>query len=99
MSSHVGVIRNGDDLADAIRTFAITEAGATNATLRNMATTALLVATAAWSRHESRGGHYRSDYPNEDEALRRRTMTTLAEAHAIATSLGADAPRRAAALV
>jgi len=99
MSSHVGVIRNGDDLADAIRTFAITEAGATNAVLRNMATTALLVATAAWSRHESRGGHYRSDYPAEDAKLKRRTMTTLAEAREIANSLGANLPRRAAALV
>jgi L-aspartate oxidase len=99
MSSHVGVIRNGDDLADAIRTFAITEAGATNANLRNMATTALLVATAAWSRHESRGGHYRSDYPQEDAKLRHRTMTTLSAAREIATSLGADVSCRAAVLV
>jgi L-aspartate oxidase len=98
MSSHVGVIRNGDDLADAIRTFAITEGGATNATLRNMATTALLVATAAWSRRESRGGHYRFDYPHEDAKLRHRTMTTLAQAREIAASLGADVPRHAAAL-
>jgi L-aspartate oxidase len=89
MTSHVGVIRDGDDLADAIRTFAMTEASATNTTLRNMATTALLVTTAAWSRRESRGGHYRSDFPAEDPALAHRTMTTLADARDVAASLGA----------
>jgi L-aspartate oxidase len=94
MASHVGVIRDGDDLADAIRTFAITEAGTASSTLRNMATTALLVATAAWSRRESRGGHYRSDYPIEDIALRRRTMTTLDEARRIAAELSERAPQR-----
>jgi L-aspartate oxidase len=99
MTSHVGVIRSGDDLADAIRTFAVTEAGAANASLRNMATTALMVATAAWSRRESRGGHYRADFPAENAALAQRTMTTLVEAREIAAALGADVPRRAAAMV
>ena len=92
MSSGVGVIRNGDDLADAIRTFAVKEAGAASSTLRNMATTALIVATAAWQRCESRGGHYRSDYPAENAALATRTMTTLAKAREIAAELAAQAP-------
>ena len=34
--------------------------------LRNMATAALLITAAACSRSESRGGHFRSDYPNTD---------------------------------
>jgi L-aspartate oxidase len=95
MASNVGVIRNGNDLADAIRSFARIEASSASSTLRNMATTALLVATAAWCRHESRGGHYRSDYPSEDRALRRRTMTTLNAARRIADELGELAPQRA----
>lgn len=94
MSSHVGVVRDGDDLADAVRTFAIMEQSVGNIALRNMATTALIVATAAWSRRESRGGHYRSDYPSENPALAFRTRTTLAEARAIAEDVAAGvAPR------
>jgi L-aspartate oxidase len=94
MSSHVGVVRDGDDLADAIRTFAMMEQSVGNISLRNMATTALIVATAAWSRRESRGGHYRSDYPSENPALAFRTRTTLVEARAIAADVAAGvAPR------
>ena len=47
MTSHVGVIRDGDDLADAIRTLAMMESSVGNIALRNMATTALIVATSA----------------------------------------------------
>ena len=65
MSSHVGVIRDGDRLAEAVRSFAAIERDAGSVALRNMATTALLVAASAWSRRESRGAHYRSDYPAE----------------------------------
>ena len=87
MTSHVGVIREGGGLADAVRTFAAIERDTGNIALRNMATTALLVAASALARHESRGAHYRSDYPAESAALARRTMTTLKEARAIAASL------------
>jgi L-aspartate oxidase len=49
-----------------------------------MATTALMIATAALRRTESRGGHYRSDYPKSDPAQARRSYLTLTEARAIA---------------
>ncbi|MDQ8730805.1 L-aspartate oxidase [Bradyrhizobium sp. LHD-71] len=91
MSSHVGVIRDGDELADAIGTLSMMEQSVGNIALRNMATTALIVATAAWSRRESRGGHYRSDYPAE-HAPAKRTMTTLASARAIAASMAERVP-------
>jgi len=87
MTSHVGVIRNGDQLAEAILAFAAIERNTGNIALRNMATTALLVAAAAWRRRESRGAHYRSDYPSEDRSLAKRTMTTLEEARATASTL------------
>jgi L-aspartate oxidase len=87
MSANVGVIRNGENLAAAVRTFAAIEKDTGNIALRNMATTALIVAAAAWARRESRGAHYRSDYPLEKPALAKRTMTTLDTARDIATQL------------
>ena len=87
MTSHVGVIRDADRLAEAIRTFASLERDTGNIALRNMATTALLVTTSAWARRESRGAHYRSDHPTEKPDLAHRTMTTLKAAREIAASL------------
>jgi L-aspartate oxidase len=87
MTSHVGVIRDGERLAEAVRSFAAIERETANITLRNIATTALLVAASAWARRESRGAHYRMEYPSENPALALRTITTLAAAREIAASL------------
>lgn len=92
MASNVGVVRNGDQLTEAVQAFAAIERDTGNIALRNMATTALIVAASAWSRRESRGAHFRSDYPAEDPAQRTRTMTTLAEARKIAASIAGDEP-------
>jgi L-aspartate oxidase len=96
MTSHVGVIRQADQLAEAVRAFAAIEQDTGNIALRNMATTALLVAASAWTRRESRGAHYRIDYPAERPALAHRTMTTLVAARHIAASLTEHAPARIA---
>jgi L-aspartate oxidase len=95
MTSHVGVIRDADQLAEAVRTFAAIERDTGNIALRNMATSALLVAASAWSRRESRGAHYRIDDIIEKPVLAHRTMTTLAAARDIAASLSQRAPLRA----
>ena len=87
MASHVGVIRDREHLAEAVRSFAALERDAGNVALRNMAATALLVASSAWARRESRGAHYRIDYPAEKSALAHRTVTTLAAARTIAADL------------
>ncbi len=94
MTSHVGVIRHGDRLAEAVRSFAAIERDTGNIALRNMATAALLVATSAWARRESRGAHHRSDDPAENPALAHRTMTTLVAAREIAASLSERASAR-----
>ena len=96
MTSHVGVIRDGDGLAEAVRSFAAIERDTGNIALRNMATTALLVAASAWARRESRGAHYRIDHPTEKPALAYRTMTTLVAARDIAASLAERAPAQSA---
>ncbi|MBV9530525.1 MAG: FAD-binding protein, partial [Bradyrhizobium sp.] len=95
MSSHVGVVRNGGQLAEAVQTFAQIERDAGDIGLRNMATTALLVAASALSRQESRGAHYRTDYPTKEPAPPRRTVTTLSQVRRIARELGENAPRTA----
>jgi L-aspartate oxidase len=96
MTSHVGVIREGDRLAEAVRSFAAIERDTGNIALRNMATAALLVAASAWARRESRGAHTRIDYPAEKPALAHRTMTTLAAARDIAAALSRRAVERSA---
>jgi L-aspartate oxidase len=96
MTSHVGVIRDSDHLAEAVRSFAAMERDTGNIALRNMATTALLIAASAWSRRESRGAHYRIDYPIEKPALAHRTMTTLVAARNIVASLCERTPLRSA---
>jgi L-aspartate oxidase len=92
MTSHVGVIRDGAKLAESVRAFASIERDTGNIALRNIATTALLVAASAWARRESRGAHYRIDHPAENPALAHRTMTTLAAAREIAASLAEPTP-------
>jgi len=87
MSSHVGVAREAEQLAEAVRVLASLERDTGNIALRNMATSALLVASAAWARRESRGAHCRSDFPDEKSALRQRTMTTLDAARDVADQL------------
>ncbi|OAF02654.1 L-aspartate oxidase [Bradyrhizobium centrolobii] len=86
MSSRVGVIRDGDGLAEAVRHFSALEREATSIALRNMATAALLVAAAAWTRRESRGAHFRSDHPADVTSRAQRTMTTLSAAREVAES-------------
>ena len=98
MAAHVGVIREGEGLADAVRHVAALEREATSIALRNMAISALLVAAPAWSRHESRGAHFRSDHRAEIPALAQRTMTTLTAVRKIAESLSSQ-PRAAQPMI
>jgi L-aspartate oxidase len=82
----------------AAQAFAAIESSTGNIALRNMVTTALIVAASAWSRRESRGAHFRSDYPAEDASQRKRTMTTLAEARRVAAEgVSASTPPHSAA--
>ena len=84
MTSHVGVVRSAESLAEALRSIEELGTGtAPSSPLANMAETALIMTVCAFFREESRGGHYRSDYP-ETGAERRRSMTTRSAARALA---------------
>jgi len=83
-TAHLGVIRNEPGLARALATIASIEGEATSAASRNMATAALLIAAAAWRRRESRGAHFRSDYPKPDPKQAHRSFITLETARQLA---------------
>ena len=83
MTRHVGVIRNADGLKFALEAIDRIEAEATSVALRNKAVVARLVTAGALQRHESRGGHFRSDFPKADDTQANRTFMTLADARNI----------------
>jgi L-aspartate oxidase len=96
MTRLVGLERNAGGMREALATIEQVErAGGNEPALLNMTATAKLVTAAALSRHESRGGHYRTDYPATIEPAK-RTFLTLDDANKIAAE--SAAPRAAASL-
>ena len=91
MQANVGVIRGGAGLAHALGELARIEATASSVELRNMAPAGLLIAASAYMRIESRGGHFRADFPKSDPAQAQRSYVTLDDAHAIAARANAKA--------
>ncbi|GHA47666.1 L-aspartate oxidase [Amylibacter ulvae] len=89
MSAYVGVIRDADGMATALRKFKELDAqyGGKSTNFDNMLAAATLIAAAAYNRKESRGGHYRTDYPEKNDTLRHRTEITLNDAIALRNSL------------
>jgi L-aspartate oxidase len=87
MTRLVGLERDEAGLSEALAIVdQVERAGGHEPALLNMTAAARLTAAAALQRHESRGGHYRSDFPDTDPAPR-RTFMTLADARAIAPAV------------
>jgi L-aspartate oxidase len=85
MTDLVGVERDAGGLKQALRTIAHLEATARGVTrsFLNMTTSATMVAAGALKRQESRGGHFRTDFPDTDPTWEHHTELTLDEALAI----------------
>jgi L-aspartate oxidase len=93
MSRDVGVLRDAAGLRRALGRLSALEADpATPHGLRLMATTALLIAAAAWRRTETRGSHARTDFPQTDPAQARRNFLDLAGARTLAADAVAGIP-------
>jgi L-aspartate oxidase len=79
MYSNVGLVRNESGLREALRRIDELAVQPNDGTgeLRNLLVVGRLIAEAALARRESRGSHYRSDYPQSDEAFAKRSFTRL----------------------
>ncbi len=77
MTAHVGVVRQEEGLAHALRQFEdIGRSYAQFPQLKNMAEAAKFVTVAALMRTESRGGHFRADFPKSSPAWAKRSFLT-----------------------
>ncbi|HYP51180.1 MAG TPA: FAD-binding protein, partial [Pyrinomonadaceae bacterium] len=68
MWERVGIARDAENLKRALREFEQISQANLGATSRNFVTVATLIARAALWREESRGGHFRTDFPERDDA-------------------------------
>jgi L-aspartate oxidase len=91
MSERVGVVRDGARLVSALAEIAgIERAGAPlSAGFANAVLTAKLVTIAALARRESRGAHFREDFP-ATAPIARRAFLTLEQAEALMLEAAAD---------
>lgn len=95
MSDIVGVVRDARGLKHALSSLRdIAAEAAGDAVVANMALAARFIAAAALARKESRGGHFRSDYPAAELRLAKRTFMTLDDLASIESS-ALLRPRRA----
>jgi L-aspartate oxidase len=81
MTEYVGVRRTKGGLDTALARIAVLDT--THPDMANMRATATLIATAALLRTESRGAHWRDDFPATDPAQATRRFLTLTQAETL----------------
>jgi L-aspartate oxidase len=95
MTDTVGVVRDASGLARAIAR--LSEIAFGEDPLADQALVGLLIAASAWTRMESRGGHFRSDFPLAIAAKAQSSNIDLAAARTLVREIsGAAMPRSAA---
>ncbi|MBN9669186.1 L-aspartate oxidase [Roseibium aggregatum] len=87
MTRNVGVLRDADGLKTALADIAEAEKACVRQSIKNMMVAGRLVAAAALKREESRGAHFRTDFPDEKPERARRSYLTLKEADAISAEV------------
>ena len=98
MERNVGVIRDERLLRQSIGLLDEVRELNPPGPVGDAATAGLMIAVAALGRRESRGGHYRADFPSSDSTLSRRSDLTLAEAGQVAAGIRDGDSRAAVAL-
>ena len=79
MWERVGILRDRESLVRALDEFRQIERSNLSTSSRNFVTLATLVAKAALWREESRGGHYRTDFPERDEKWKVHSIQRFGE--------------------
>jgi len=95
MWERVGILRDRDGLLRARQELETIAAGNVSLSSRNFVTLASLVTSAALWREESRGGHFRTDYPEQRDDFRVHSVQRLGEAISIAKQISFDNARAA----
>jgi L-aspartate oxidase len=93
MWERVGIIRERGSLERALKEFDQIMAGSLSTSSRNFVTLAKLVATAALWREESRGGHFRSDFPEPRDEWQFHSVQKIAEPITTAKQMNFDISR------
>ena len=93
MWERVGILRDKDSLTRALKEFDQIASGNLSTTSRNFVTLARLVATAALWREESRGGHFRVDFPEQHEEWRKHSVQQLGADISSAEQMNFDTAR------
>ncbi len=93
MTNLVGVVRDGEGLRRAlIRIADLEHAYGQHESFADMCATATLIVAAALMRQESRGAHFRSDFPDTAAHTGQRSHLTLAEARRLRDDIAKDMP-------
>ena len=87
MSAEFGVVRTGDGMREGLATIMKLAKKNTMQRFENVLNAATLIAVSAILREESRGGHYRTDFPESRTAFAHRRFITLAEAERLAADI------------
>jgi L-aspartate oxidase len=82
MSASFGVVRDRKGMLQGLKTILELDKANRDAAFRNVLATAKLVAVSALRREESRGGHFRTDFPEKRPEWQHRTFLTLSDAEA-----------------
>jgi L-aspartate oxidase len=77
MWERVGILRDRESLQRALTEFGQIASSQLSTSSRSFVTLATLFATAALWREESRGGHFRTDFPEQDEKWRFHSVQRL----------------------
>lgn len=96
MSREFGVMRTAEGMRQGLAE--IVELAADNRRPRftNAVTTAKMIAVSALMRHESRGGHYRTDFPSENPAMAQRSFYSLDQIESLIPLLLSEDARKVA---
>ena len=79
MWERVGILRERNSLQRALREFETIASGRLSPSSRNFVSLGSLVATAALWREESRGAHFRTDFPRSDEKWRVHSVQRIGD--------------------